>query len=325
MITTDALLPYKVGGLLYTPALNTHISEKIKTKAIEGLSSVAFCLEDSIEDGALSQAEHELCKSLEQLSDCSDLPLLFVRARTPLHLKKVHQMLGGLSDVLCGYILPKFDLSNAERYFDLLYSFNATRHTKLFYMPILESSMVANIVRRRENLVQIKAVMDANKDYILNVRVGGNDFCNLFGVRRHANQTIYDIGVIRDVLSDIVNVFGADYVVSGPVWEYFGNDPNEPWADGLRKEMSLDLINGFVGKTAIHPSQLPIILKCMQPSQSDYEDAKRILGWESDGKAVQKSANGTRMNEQKCHTRWAKKIAALAEIYGVVEERNQIE
>lgn len=322
MNITDALLPYKVGGLLYTPALNSHMSEKIKIKSIEGLNSVAFCLEDSIEDDALSKAEHELCTSLKQLSDCNDLPLLFVRVRTPLHLKKIHHMLGNLSDVLCGYILPKFDLSNAERYFDLLYSINANRRTKLFYMPILESSMVANIVHRRENLVQIKTVMDANKDYILNVRVGGNDFCNLFGVRRHENQTIYDIGVIRDVLSDIVNVFGTDYVVSGPVWEYFGDNPNESWAAGLRNEMALDLINGFIGKTAIHPSQLPIILKCMQPSQADFDDARKILSWESDGKAVQKSANGTRMNEQKCHTRWAKKIVALAEIYGVARERN---
>ena len=325
MTTTETLLPYKVGGLLYTPALNSRISEKIKAKAIEGLTSVALCLEDSIEDESLSKAERELCKSLDQLCACRDLPLLFVRVRTPLHLRKVHQMLGGLSDVLSGYILPKFDLSNAERYFDLLNSFNANRRSKLFNMPILESNMVANIVHRRENLVQIKAIMDVNKDSILNVRVGGNDFCNLFGVRRHDNQTIYDIGVIRDVLSDIVNVFGTDYVVSGPVWEYFGKDPDEPWAKGLRKEMALDLINGFIGKTAIHPSQLPIILKCLQPSQSDYDDAKRILSWESDGKAVQKSANGTRMNEQKCHMRWAKKIAALAEIYGVAEERSQIE
>ncbi len=182
--------------------------------------------------------------------------------------------------------------------------------------------MVAGVIHRRDNLVQIKAALDRDREHILNVRVGGNDFCNLFAVRRHENQSIYDIGVIRDILSDIINVFGSDYVVSGPVWEYFGTDPAEPWAEGLRKEMALDILNGFVGKTAIHPSQLPIIAECLQPEASDYEDAKRILCWAADGKAVQKSADCSRMNEQKCHIRWAQKTAALAEVYGVKEERN---
>ena len=190
-------------------------------------------------------------------------------------------------------------------------------------MPILESGMVASINHRRENLMQIKSLVDSDREHILNVRVGGNDFCNLFGIRRHQDQTIYEIGVIRDILADVVNVFGADYVVSGPVWEYFGEDPQAPWARGLRREIALDLINGFVGKTAIHPSQLPVIAEELKPARADFEDARRILNWRSDGLAVQKSAAGSRMNEQKCHSRWAGKILALAEVYGVREEQDQ--
>lgn len=324
MKKADPLLPYRVGGLLYTPALNSHIGEKIKNHAISQLRSVALCLEDSVEDISLSLAEQELCNTLKQLEHCDALPLVFVRIRTPQHLKKVHKMLGGLSDLLCGYVLPKFDLSNAESYLDLLFSFNAGRDKELSFMPILESGMVASINHRRENLMQIKSLLDSDREHILNVRVGGNDFCNLFGIRRHPNQTIYDIGVIRDILSDVVNAFGADYVVSGPVWEYFGDDPAAPWAEGLRKEIALDLVNGFIGKTAIHPSQLPVITESLKPSKSDYEDAKKILCWESDGLAVQKSTVSSRMNEQKCHTRWAKKIVALAEVYGIAEERARI-
>ena len=258
-------------------AVRINLFDRLAAVLSQDRVDLALCLEDSIEDDALSQAERELCKTLAQLEGVSGLPLLFVRVRTPQHLKKVHKMLGGLSDLLCGYVLPKFDLSNAERYMELLDVFNTSKQSDLQYMPILESGMVANIIHRRENLVQIKGIIDADKEHILNVRVGGNDFCNLFGIRRHENQTIYDIGVIRDILSDIVNVFGADYIVSGPVWEYFGDDPNENWAKGLRKEISLDLINGFIGKTAIHPTQLPIIRDSMKPMRSDYEDAIRIL------------------------------------------------
>lgn len=320
MKSTDSLLPYKIGGLLYTPALNTHIGEKIEHHSIPQLRSVALCLEDSVEDSALSLAEQELCNTLRHLERCDELPLIFVRIRTPQHLKKVHKMLGELSDLLCGYVLPKFDLSNAERYLDLLFSFNSSRDKDLSFMPILESGMVASINHRRENLIQIKSLIDSDKEHILNVRVGGNDFCNIFGIRRHLNQTIYDVGVIRDILADVVNVFGSDYVVSGPVWEYFGDDPTAPWAEGLRKEIALDLVNGFIGKTAIHPSQLPIIADSLKPSKSDFEDAEKILCWKADGLAVQKSTANARMNEQKCHARWAKKIVTLAEVYGVAEE-----
>ena len=320
----DPLLPYRVGGLLYTPALNPGIGEKIRTNAIPGLTSVALCLEDAVEDEALSDAERELCRTLRLLEDCERLPLLFVRVRSPQHLAKIHRMLGSSAELLCGYVLPKFDLGNAERYLELLDGLNARSAAPVWCMPILESGMVANITHRRENLAQIKSVLDADRSRILNVRVGGNDFCNLFGIRRHADQTIYDVGVIRDILSDIVNVFGSDYVVSGPVWDYFGADPDGLWAQGLRREMELDLVNGFIGKTAIHPSQLPVIADCLRVRRSDYNDAAQILDWKPDGMGVRKSADGARMNERKCHVRWAKKTIALAEVFGVAEESGSV-
>ena len=48
-------------------------------------------------------------------------------------------------------------------------------------------------------------------------------------------------------------------MLSGPVWEYFGEDLQGAWAEGLRQELALDRLNGFIGKTAVHPAQLPII------------------------------------------------------------------
>ena len=158
------------------------------------------------------------------------------------------------------------------------------------------------------------------QEYILNVRVGGNDFSNLYGLRRGANQNIYQIGVIRDILIDIINVFAADYVVSGPVWEYFGTGLSEPWATGLQAELSLDCLNGFIGKTSIHPSQLPLIYESMKVKKSDYEDALSILGWDPSKLGVEKSSDGSRMNEVKCHGKWALRIATLGDIYGIREE-----
>lgn len=320
----EKMKPYMVGGLLYTPAITADIAEKIKNHAYPNLMSMAFCLEDSIQDDVLEQAQIKLKQTLEtikaQKSEKEKLPLFFIRIRTPEHMKRVHDLLGETEEILTGYILPKFDLTNAEVYMSLIEKLNQGRKQRLSIMPILESKMIADIKNRTKVLLEIKEILDASKKYVLNVRVGGNDFSNLYGLRRSVAQSIYEIGVIRDILMDIINVFVSDYVVSGPVWEYFGNDLNGAWAAGLKRELELDRLNGFLGKTSIHPTQLPLIYESMKVDRADYEDAMSILHWSSDELAVEKSPDGTRMNEVKCHTKWAVRIAILGQIYGIRKE-----
>lgn len=313
-------LPYRVGGLLYTPALNTTIAKKIVTHEYKNLTALALCLEDSIKDESLSQAEQQLKKTLLFLMQSNvDLPLLFVRVRSVEHLEKIHTFLGEAESIITGFVLPKFDLSNCKSYCEKIRKYNLGRESRLYIMPILESRTVADIGNRVDILWKIKSQLDEVKEYVLNVRVGGNDFSNLYGLRRSETQNIYEIGVIRDILVNIVNVFASDYIISGPVWEYFGEDDTQPWAVGLRKELELDQLNGFIGKTAIHPSQLPIIYESLKVRRCDYEDAMRIVNWSDNGLGVSKSQDGHRMNEVKCHLKWAQRILTLANIYGIKE------
>lgn len=315
------ILKYKVGGLMYTPAVNDRAADKIKNGVFDSLTSVCFCLEDAIQDDALEFAESVLMRSLDKLRDmeADKRPLIFIRIRTPQHLRAIHEKLYRQLDVVTGYVLPKFDLSNHEEYVSIVEDINLHSDRTFYAMPVLESRMIADISTRTGTLQTLKQSVDRIRDYILNIRVGGNDFCNLYGLRRSESQSIYDIGVIRDILVDIVNIFAFDYVVSGPVWEYFGKEGENGWAEGLRRELELDRLNGFIGKTAIHPSQLPVIYKSLQVSEQDLEDALSILNWKTDKLGVAKSASG-RMNEVKCHLNWARKIAALGQIYGVREE-----
>lgn len=91
-------------------------------------------------------------------------------------------------------------------------------------MPILETAKVIQKESRMDELIGIKNLLDRYKEHILNVRIGATDFCGLYGIRRSADTTVYDIAVLRDCISDIINVFqrfDSPYVVSGPVWEYF--------------------------------------------------------------------------------------------------------
>ena len=316
-------LKYSLGGLLYTPAMNKKIPAKIKNGAYKCLTSMAFCLEDTVQDDCLEEAEKSLGEILHEMLDteADKLPLVFIRIRTPEHMKHVMKLYEDCSSLITGYILPKYDLSNMEEYMKIVSEVNKGSSHTTYVMPILESRMVADISTRIGTLQKIKELLDTNKEYILNVRVGGNDFCNLYGLRRLSTQTIYDIGVIRDIFVDIINIFASDYVVSGPVWEYFGPEPDGKWDTGLSRELELDRLNGFIGKTAIHPSQLPVIFESMKVNRADYDDAMNILGWSNGALGVAKSQNGDRMNEVKVHGKWARKVALLAEIYGIKEEQ----
>ena len=317
----DELLPYRVGGLLYTPAIKEGVAEKMVRGDYQDLTSLAFCLEDSIMDSAVPEAERQLQESLRLISahNAGDLPLLFVRVRSPQHLLHVHDTLGELESIITGYVFPKFDLYNADEFLDILAGINAGRRVRIYAMPILESASISRIETRSESLSKLSSTIGFYKEFILNIRVGGNDLCSQFGIRRNIDQNIYEVGVVRDALIDIMNIFGRDYVVSGPVWEYYG-EPGEAWEEGLRAEMRQDGLNGFIGKTAIHPSQIPVIRDCLKVSRADFEDAKSIANWDSFESAVAGSSMSGRMNELKCHSKWAEKTLCLAEVYGVRDD-----
>lgn len=318
-------LAYRLGGLLYCPAANDKIAEKIINGAYPCLTSIALCLEDAIADDSVEQAEKILCNTLEILSsaDKNKLPLIFIRVRSPEHLSHVHKLIAPYEKVLTGYIFPKFDVVNGNSYVSVFKDILAESGLDLYFMPILESGSVANKAVRLDNLIAIKKITDGIRDRVLNIRVGGNDFSELYGLRRNVTQTVYDIGVIRDILVDIINFFAGHYVVSGVVWEYFQNGRDESWRTGLERELELDKLNGFTGKTAIHPSQLPVIYESLQVNEDDYKDAVTILNWHN-SLGVQKDSSGSRMNEVKCHTRWAKKIKTLGDIYGIKGETCKI-
>ena len=322
------LLQYALGGLMYTPAHNAKASDLLINRKYENLHAMAFCLEDAIADGteneALKQLNITFCnvrKAVDSgLIKQSCLPYLFVRVKYPEQLMKVYNLIGRYN-LLKGFIFPKFDTENAEEYLNELIEANNCSDYVIYGMPILESWNIADICRRPGQLTQIKSTLDDVKSHILNIRIGGNDFCNRFGIRRNITDTIYDIRVISDIISNIVNVFSGDYVISAPVWEYFKQTDNasDEWSRELVREINQDILNGLIGKTAIHPTQLSVIDSVLAVSSDDYNDAVNILNWNDDLLAVSKSHSGNRMNEKKVHGNWAKKILIRASVYGIAK------
>ena len=326
------ILQYAVGGLLYTPGNNTKIANKILQKKLPDVKSIVLCLEDSIGDNVVEQAEACVKNTIDKLAlsissgafNLNDLPLIFIRVREIGHMKRLYNKIGSNLSIITGFVIPKFSQKNAKSYIEEFEEIAELIESDLYIMPIIESRDVMYKPTRLQNLEFIYNEFKCIADSVLCIRIGGTDFCNIFGVRRPISATIWDIRVISDCITDIVNIFNADYVVSGPTWEFFENK-NTPedtkWSDGLKNELILDRLNGIIGKTCIHPSQLPFVQQSLIVSETDYTNALAVLSMTSQSFiGVKKGTNGNQMNESKTHINWAKKTLALAGIYGIKED-----
>ena len=321
------LLAYSIGALLYCPGNKESVADSIIKEQFGTQYSLALCLEDTINDNFVEAAEHTLIQSLLSIHKARQqtdfyIPKIFVRVRYPEQISRIYNQLEDAKNLLVGFIIPKFSPENADQYIAELIHINKTATQTVYAMPILESHTMIDLHTRYDVLYFLKSKTDAIKEYVLNIRVGGNDLCHAFGFRRRADQTIHDITPIANLFADIVTIFGRDYVVSGPVWEYYSGPQ---WETGLRNEIDRDLLCGFLGKTAIHPNQIPVINQCYQVSHEDYQDALSITTWdETNASMVSGSDNKERMNEVKTHFNWAKKILIRAKVYGVKPPKNQL-
>lgn len=333
------VLQYALGGLLYTPATNKEIGRKIVGNQIPNLKAIALCLEDAIGSGQVYEAEECVKNTLQFIadSDCQDIPLIFIRVREPKQMYRLYRKCGKLLEQIAGFLIPKFNKDNMQDYIEQFHKVKEKMETPLYILPIIETENAIFIQNRIDNLVQIREALIQIKDEVLNVRVGGADFCNIFGIRRKVNQSIWDIRTVSNCLSDIINMFSKDFVVSGAVWEYFSGNKvidttensmlsqvvkttYEDWELGLIKEVQLDMLNGMIGKTCIHPKQLEVVQKQLVVNKEDYEDAQQIMNSSMVQQGVIKGVGHGKMNELRTHFVWAKKILTLASIYGVKED-----
>lgn len=316
----NSLLQYSIGALLYCPANNDSVAQSVISERFGKKYSLALCLEDTIGDSFVEEAENIMISSLRKIFSENQtrnffIPKIFIRVRSPKQILRLTEKLQDEIQLVKGFILPKFSLENADKYLDTVKAVNKSTAHQFYIMPIFESPDIINLNDRYDILYTLKEKLDAVEDIVLNIRVGGNDLCHKFGFRRSSYQSIHEIRAISSILSDIVTVFGMDYVISGPVWEYYGG---KNWKEGLQKELSDDRLCGFVGKTVIHPNQIEIVNSAYMVSKKSYNDALLIMGWDKNSNSlVCGNSNNERMNEYKTHYNWAEKILFLAEAFGI--------
>ena len=292
--------PYALGATLYIPAVKNDLLSIVTGQKYPLLRSAVICLEDAISDKEVDQGLANLKQLLQRLPTCptGKRPLLFVR---PRNVEMAIQIIAHMPlTQLCGFVLPKFDVDSLSAWHE------ACRRTHLLWMPTLETAQAHDALAMRELAVQLEKYNLQQR--IIALRIGGNDLLSCLGVRRMAQQTLYE-GPLAYTISMLVSTFSPrQYALTAPVFERLDDLAT------LQRELQQDLAFGLVGKTAIHPSQLGPIQNAFRVPLSDYQGAMQILNSE---KAVYKWDNV--MAEPATHRNWAGKILLRAEEYGVLE------
>ncbi|MFC9058942.1 HpcH/HpaI aldolase/citrate lyase family protein [Streptomyces sp. NPDC057074] len=344
------LLSAALGATLYSPATRPNLADDILKQGARGVVSMVLCLEDSIDDADVPVGEANLVRHLNDLAKRSDadIPLLFVRVRTPEQVPDLVRRLGPAVRLLSGFVLPKFTEERGVPFLEALAAAEAASGRRLFAMPVLESPDLLYRESRVQTLEGIFRAVDKYRDRVLALRLGVTDFCSSYGLRRGPDMTAYDVQIVASVIADVVNMLaradGTGFTVTGPVWEYFRVPERmfkpqlrqspflegqavglrqkliEHSMDGLLREISLDRANGLLGKTCIHPSHVLPVHALSVVSHEEFSDAQDILRPERCGGGVMRSAYTNKMNEVKPHRAWAERTLLRAEVFGVANE-----
>lgn len=291
--------PLSLGATLYMPATRKDILDVALENKIPHLRSMVICLEDAVSEQDIPLALNSLIEITEALAAKRTLfqkPLVFIR---PRNIEMAKEILDNYNITgIDGFVLPKFTIDSI---FDWEQAINGFH---LICMPTLETQDVFDVskMQRMADALETSRL----RKQIIAIRVGGNDLMSVLGIRRSRTETIYE-GPLGYVLKMLVSTFGVKgFALTSPVFELI----DQPTL--LKQELALDIAHGFIGKTAIHPSQIAYIHEALMVDSSEYEDATKII---NSNEAVYKHAGA--MCEPATHSQWAKKVLERSKHYGL--------
>lgn len=286
----------ELGASLYLPATRSDLLEVVRGEKLAHVRSVIFCTEDAVNVCDVPQAIENLRAPIAGLRYTAN-QMRFVRVRNPDVMRQVLALPG--IERLDGFVLPKITRAVLPEYLRLL------RGRGHLIMPTLETKEVFD----EREMIALRRVLERDnvRERVLSLRIGGNDLLSLLGMRRPRGRTLYQTS-LGPVIARLVTTFKpSSFNLSAPVFEYL-ND-----VDTLEREVEEDLAHGLVGKTAIHPDQVPLIHACYRVHASDLDMANRIL--REDAPAV------FRMHDSMCepatHRNWAQQLRKSASCFGL--------
>ena len=283
----------QLGGTLFVPASHKNLQPILLKEKYPQLRSLVIDFEDGLDPSEI-QNSYENVRSILKL--CNEKsPFVFIRPKDQDHLKEILKMED--IDNIDGFVLPKFSLTNKEKYFDLF-------EKKDFYiMPSIEGSELFDY----ESLKELKNFLLTHKEKILLVRFGLEDMLRQLSLRRVCEDSIFDLAVGNVVVGNFIAVFkSAGFAISGGVYPCFKD------LNGFRADLLRDLKEGLFSKTIIHPDQIKIVDEMYKVDQQEYEEAVKIL----ESKKVIFNQNG-KMAEKHTMSNYAEFVLSRTKFYGL--------
>jgi len=283
---------YRLGASLYVPAIHPKLRDALRGVLCGRVRSLIACTEDSIAEVDVERALANLSRVLPHLPQRDQGPLRFIRPRNAAVLGELLRMDG--IERVHGFVIPKADVDTLAPYESAL-----GRHD-YWLMPTLETAAVFDPLALRELRQRLTA--PAIKRHILAARIGGNDLLKMLGLRRLRGVSIYQtpLGLLIPQLVLAFRAFGIH--LTAPVFDFI-DDP-QTLADEVRHDVQM----GLIGKTAIHPDQVPIIEQGLAVTEHELELARQILAPRREAVFRLHGA----MIEKAVHQEWAYGILARA-------------
>ena len=286
-----------LGATLYVPATRHDLVPLANGERWPFLRSLIFCTEDAVAADRVPLALDQLAAMLARLSRTG--PLRFIRVRNAAVLAQMLRMRD--IDRIDGFVLPKITAESLLGYLDAL-----AGDRRFWLMPTLETAEVFDPIEVRA----LRAALSRPDTQwrILALRIGANDLMNLMGIRRSLEHTIYEtaIGTTIAMLAGAFRPHG--FALTAPVFEGLDH------SDVLAREVRQDLDHGLFGKTAVHPSQVPVIEAGYRVSAVELDMAEQILTPSAEPVF---SLHGA-MCEPATHRAWAEAIKARHAVYGSI-------
>lgn len=287
----------QLGATLFIPSTHKHLQAILCESKYPNLKSVLIDTEDSINEEDLFTGINAISGLLQNYKR-TEL-LVFLRPRDAnvlkelLKLQNIHQV--------DGFILPKFSLSNAKEYLEILKPYET-----FSLMPSIEGKELFN----HQELNQLRDILLTNKHKITLVRFGLEDLLRQLSMKRSCEDSIFDFSSTSAVLGNFIATFkSSGFQISGGVYPCFKDK------DGFIKDVKRDLKEGLFSKTVIHPNQVDLAHKLYKVSQKELSEAQEICKRQE---AVFSLNN--QMAEISTMIPYSTDILKRAEVYGVIND-----
>ncbi len=283
----------ELGGTLFIPAIHKDLLQVVDGVKYPNLKSVVIDTEDSISDAKLPDAMKAVQETLLNFKKSS--LFVFIRPRDTTIFKEILNFKN--IDKVDGFILPKFSLSNAQKYLSLLEN---SQHS---IMPSIEGSELFE----ESKLIELRDIVLPYKNKITLIRFGLEDMLRQLKMKRKCDESIFDFSVTNSILGNFLAIFkSSGFEISAGVYPCFKD------TDGFINDVQRDLKEGLFSKTIIHPNQIEIINELYKVSQQEYDEALEISTKE---KAIF-NQNG-KMAESSTMLPFSEFILRRAKVYGV--------